>query len=61
MQLTITQNEALYLAARRISKDRRSFFQRFRAVADKQRPDIRRRLNPLEGLVAPRYHRDNGR
>lgn len=61
MELTITQNGALYLAARRIAKNRRAFFRRFRAVADSQSPDVRRPLTVLHSLVGSRLHRDNGR
>ena len=61
MELTITQNAALYLAGKRITQKRRAFLQRFRAAADKQGPDVRFRRNFVENLVRRRYHRDNGR
>ena len=61
MELTITQNGALYLAGKRIAQKRRVFLQRSRAAADNEGPDIRRHGSFIENLVGRRYHPDNGR
>ena len=62
MELTITQNGALYLCAHRIRKNRRAFFRLSRAAANRQGPDVRKHSEPiLSNLVGPRYHPDNGR
>jgi hypothetical protein len=44
MEPTITQNSALYLAHRKVSKARTTLFQRLRAAASKQGPDAQRQL-----------------
>jgi hypothetical protein len=47
MEPTITQNSALYLAHRRLSKRRATFFRRIRAAAGKHGPDAQRQLTPV--------------
>ena len=44
MEPTITQNSALYLAHRKVSKRRATLFRRLRTAAGKQRPDAQRQL-----------------
>jgi hypothetical protein len=61
MEPTITQNSALYFAQHKVSKRRAALFQKFRAAARKQGPDIRRQLTFGELFIVPRLHRDNGR
>jgi hypothetical protein len=61
MELTITQNGALYLAAHRLSKNYRAFFREYRFTGDKQSPDVRRRSNSAETLAAQKFNPDNGR
>jgi len=61
MELTITQSGALYLASRRILKERTAFFQRARITADRQATSVRRNLNASETLAGRQCHPDNGR
>ncbi len=44
MEPTITQNSALYLAHRKVSKRRATLFRGLRTAASKQRPDAQRQL-----------------
>jgi hypothetical protein len=44
MDSTITQNSALYLAHRKVSKGRATLFQRLRAAASKHGRDAQRQL-----------------
>jgi hypothetical protein len=61
MEPTLTQNCALYYAQHKTSKRRAALFEKFRAAARKQGPDIRRQLTFGELFLAPRLHKDNGR
>ena len=61
MEPTLTQNCAIYYAQHKCSKARAALFKKFRAVARKQGPDVRRRLTPGDLFIVPRLHRDNGR
>jgi hypothetical protein len=61
MELTITQNSALYYAQHKTSKQRAALFKKFRAAASKQGPDVRRQLTFGDLVIAPRLHKDNGR
>jgi hypothetical protein len=61
MEPTLTQNCALYYAQHKTPKGRAAFFQRFRAAARKQAPDIRLRLPRDEHFRLLPLFRDNGR
>ena len=61
MEPTLTQNCALYYAQHKTSKRRAALFQRFRAAACKQAPDVHRRLTRDEGFRRLPLFRDNGR
>jgi hypothetical protein len=61
MEPTITQNSALYLAHRKVSKRRATLFRGLRTAANKQRPDAHRQLTCTALLIARRLHQDNGR
>jgi hypothetical protein len=61
MEPTITQNSALYLAHRKVSKGRVTLFRRLRAAASKQDPDDQRHLTSSDLFIARRLHQDNGR
>jgi hypothetical protein len=61
MEPTLTQNCALYYAQRKTSKQRASFFQRFRAAARKQAPDTYQQLTHGTRFSRLPFHRDNGR
>jgi hypothetical protein len=56
MEPTITQNSALYLAHRKVSKR-----WQLRAAASKQGPESQRQLTSTDLFVARRLHQDNGR
>jgi hypothetical protein len=61
MEPTITQNSALYLAHRKVSKRRATLFRPLRTAASKQGPDARRQLTSTDLFIARRLHQDNGR
>jgi hypothetical protein len=61
MEPTITQNSALYLAHRKVSKRRATLFRRLRTAASKQGPDAQRQLTSSDLFIAQRLHQDNGR
>jgi hypothetical protein len=61
MEPTITQNSALYLAHRKVSKRRATLFRWLRTAARKQGPDAQRQLTATDLFVARRFHQDNGR
>ena len=61
MEPTITQNSALYLAHRKVSKRRATLFRGIRTAASKQRPDAQRQLAYTAFFIARRLHQDNGR
>ena len=61
MEPTLTQNCALYYAQHTTSERRAALFQRFRAAARKQAPDIHLRLPQGERSRRLRLFRDNGR
>ena len=61
MEPTITQNSALYLAHRKVSKRRATLFRGLRTAAGKQRPDAQRQLAYTSFSIARRLHQDNGR
>src|SRR5262245_15833306 len=58
---TLTQNCALYYAQHTPSNRRAALFQRFRAAARKQAPDVRLRLPRDERFRLLPLFRDNGR
>jgi hypothetical protein len=60
MEPTITQNSALYLAHRKVSKRRATFFRWLRTAASKG-PDVQRQLTSTPLFIARRVHQDNGR
>jgi hypothetical protein len=60
MEPTITQNSALSLAHRKVSKRRATLFRRLRTAASKQDPDPQRQLTSSDLFIA-RLHQDNGR
>jgi hypothetical protein len=61
MEPTLTQNCALYYAQHTTSKRRAALFQRFRAAARKQAPDVHLRLPDGERYRRLAPYRDNGR
>ena len=61
MEPTITQNSALYLAHRKVSKRRATRFRGLRAASSKQGPDAQRQLTCTALFIARRLHQDNGR
>ena len=61
MEPTITQNSALYLAHRKVSKGRARLFQGLRIAASKLGPDAQRQLTSRDLLIGRRFHQDNGR
>jgi len=61
MEPTITQNSALYLARRKISKRRATLFRWLRTAANTQGPDVQRQLTSTSLFIARRVHQDNGR
>ena len=60
MERTLTQNGALYFAQHKISKRRSALFQKLRAVASNQAPDVRKHLMLGDLIVGQRFHPDNG-
>jgi hypothetical protein len=56
----LTQNCALYYAQHATSERRAALFQRFRAEARKQAPDVHRRLTRDERFPLLPLFRDNG-
>lgn len=61
MEPTITQNSALYLAHRKVSKRRATLFRQLRTAASKQVPNAQRQLISRDLFIAQRLHQDNGR
>jgi hypothetical protein len=61
MEPTITQNSALYLAHRKVSKGRATVFRRLRTAASKQGLDVQRQLTSSDLFIARQLHQDNGR
>jgi hypothetical protein len=61
MEPTITQNSALYLAHRKVSKRRATLLRRLRVAASKQGLDVQRQLMSGDVFIARRLHQDNGR
>jgi hypothetical protein len=61
MEPTLTQNCALSSAQHKTSKRRAALFQKFRAAARKQGPDVRRQLTSSDLFIVRRLHQDNGR
>jgi len=61
MEPTLTQNCALYYAQHKTSKRRAALFQRFRAAARKQAPDVYLRLPQGERSRRLALSQDNGR
>src|SRR5205823_13748111 len=57
MEPTLTQNCALYYAQHTTSERRAALFQRFRAAARKQAPDVHRRLPHDERSARRRLYR----
>ena len=60
MELTLTQNSALYLVHNKTAKERSDLFRRSSAKAKIQPPDLRRRTF-ADAHVSRRFHPDNGR
>jgi len=60
MELTITQNSALFLASTKLAKRQSAFFRRFRLAGGRKKPDSRRTMNG-ETILVRRRHTDNGR
>jgi hypothetical protein len=60
MEPTITQNSALYLAHRKVSKRRATLFRGLRSAASKQRPDAQRQLTCTALFIARRLHQAGG-
>jgi hypothetical protein len=60
MELTLTQNSALYFAQHKVSKRRAALFRRFRGAVKNQPPDMRQ-LTFGNAYVVQRRHQDNGR
>jgi hypothetical protein len=61
MDPTITQNSALYLAHRNVSKRRATLFRWLRTAASTQAPDAQRQLTSTALFIARRVYQDNGR
>jgi hypothetical protein len=61
MEPTITQNSALYLAHRKVSKRRATLFQWFRTAAGKQGPNAQHQLTSRDLFMAQQLHQDNWR
>jgi len=61
MEPTLTQNCALYYAQHTTSDRRAALFQRFRAAARKQAPDVHQRLTRDERFRRLPLFRDNRR
>ena len=61
MEPALTQNCALYYAQHKTSKGRAALFNRFRAAARKQGPDVWQQLTFGDLFVVPLLHQDNGR
>jgi hypothetical protein len=61
MEPTITQNSALYLAYRKVSKRRVTLFRWLRATASKQSPRAQRQLISRDLFIARRLRHDNER
>jgi hypothetical protein len=61
MEPTITQNSALYLVDRKVSRRRATLFQRLRTAASRQGPDAQRHLTSSDLFITRRLHQDNGR
>jgi hypothetical protein len=61
MEPTITQNSALYLAHRKVSKRRVALFRWLRTAASKQGPRAQRQLTSRDLFIVRRFHHDNGR
>jgi hypothetical protein len=61
MEPTLTKNCALYYAQHTISNRRAALFQRFRAAARKQGPDVHRPLTRDERSKRLASYQDNGR
>ena len=60
MEPTLTQNCALSSAQHKTSKRRAALFQKFRAAARKQGPDVRRQLTSIDLFIVRRLHQDDG-
>jgi hypothetical protein len=60
MEPTITQNSALYLAHRKVSKRRATLFRWLRTVAGKQGPDAQRQLVSSDLFIARDFIRTTG-
>lgn len=58
MELTITQNSALYLIGHGGAKRRSSFLRKMRLLSPSRLDDVPQRS--LRALI-PKFHRDNGR
>jgi hypothetical protein len=61
MEPTITQNSALYLAHRKVSKRRATLFRWLRTAGRKQDARAQRQLTSSDLFIARRLHQDNGR
>ncbi len=61
MEPTITQNTALYLAHRKVSKRSATLFRWLRTAAGKQGPDAQQQLTSRDLFIVQRLHQDNGR
>jgi hypothetical protein len=61
MEPTLTRNSALYFAQHKISKRRTALFQKLRAAASNQAPDVWKQLTLGDLIVGHRLHKDNGR
>jgi len=59
MQLTLTQNSALYFMQHKISKRRSTLFRHLRAAGRKQFPSFRRQTL-IDAYFVRRLHRDDG-
>jgi hypothetical protein len=60
MELTLTQNSALYFAQHKVSKRRAALFRQFRGAVKNRAPNMRQ-LTFGDAYVVQRPHQDNGR
>ncbi len=61
MEPTITQNSALYLAHRKVSKRRATLFRGLGPRVGSRAPAAQRQVTSSDLLIARRLHQDNGR
>jgi hypothetical protein len=61
MELTITQNSALYFAQHKVSKRRAALFRQFGIAAKKEPPDVGQLTFGDRGAKYASLYRDDGR